>query len=212
VVDLAQPAAAVREALMATYSERDEKGRFKCVPAYPRKRKSKCGCALGGTHPCPIHAPSRRMATRHAQVKTRRVYLDEDDFREYQDHYLELEAEILGSQAEVDHIRDELASDVYDRGGKVDYRHHAKGRKAYTPTGRRVTHRPEIAFDTAEREARGRIAAARERIRDAKAELAEIDATMRRGYVDRPVGYLAGAARMRSPLTSRNLRSRYARR
>ena len=202
---------------MATYNLRDDNGRFKCVPEYPRKRKTKCGCALGGSHPCPIHRPSPRLA-RHAQAPTRRSYLDEQDLREYQDHFLELEAEVTGLNEQIGHIQDEVARDRYDQGRAVDYRHFHKGRKAFTPTGRRVRAPGAIEGGGGYRDqltdAQNRVRAAKARLRDVKDELAEVNGILRRGYIDRPASFYAGAARTRPPLviTRRNQRSRYTRR
>lgn len=126
-----------------------------------------------------------------------RVQLDDADRRDYEDRYLELEARAIGVQAAIDDLRDRLSTDEFDRGNKVDYRHHAKGRKAYTVSGRHVTHRPALAFDTAYREAEARLRTLRAEQRLVKHELRETDAVLSRGWREGSEVWL-GAARRRT--------------
>lgn len=109
--------------------------------------------------------------------------------------YFQLEAQMVGAQAMIDQLQNELSTDRYDRGRFVDYRHAAKGRKAYSPTGKRFRGRPAIAFDSAEREARERLHAYRAELRRARAELAEVNARLNAGAYRRRRPAWCGRAR-----------------
>lgn len=79
-------------------------GRFTCDPAYPRKVRSRCGCAGGGSRPCPV---ARRLRPLRQDAKSRRR-------RELRGHrlagdVLELESELYSVQESARHLVGALA-------------------------------------------------------------------------------------------------------
>lgn len=135
-----------------------------------------------------LHQPRTANKARFARVPfkrapTRRRPLDAEGRQYYEERYDNLGHSIAGIEAAIDHLRDQLASDVHDQGKRVDYRHAAKGRKAFSPTGKRFHGRPALAFDSAEREARGTIRDLRAEMRDVQRERAEITDIFRHGEV-----------------------------
>jgi hypothetical protein len=119
--------------------------------------------------------------TLHRTPRPKRRPLDEESRRYYEDRYSDLGYGIDALKTTIYGLRKEIEQDKYDRGGKVDYRHYAKGKKAFTPTGRRIKLRPELAFDTAQRAADKRLRELNAELRVARAEQKEIDDVMRHG-------------------------------
>jgi hypothetical protein len=111
----------------------------------------------------------------------RRRPLDAEARRYYEERDYELEQSVDGLKIAIGHIRDELASDVYDQGKKVDYRHAMKGRAAFTPTGRRVTGRIDAGSRAAETAARERIRELNDELRQVREERKSITEVMRYG-------------------------------
>jgi hypothetical protein len=72
-----------------------------CVPTWPRRQTSKCGCGGGGSHPCPISRELRpvRQAAKRA-YRPPIVYTSQD--------VEDLERELYGNEAEQSALRDEL--------------------------------------------------------------------------------------------------------
>ena len=132
----------------------------------------------------------------HRPPPPRRRPLDEETRREYEQRYIDLGYGLEGAAHAISRLRGEIDSDVYDRGNYVDYRHHAKGKKAFTPTGRRVTHRPEVGFDTAIKAAKARLRELTADYRAQKRELAEINDVLK--YGEKPGHYRKRLARTRA--------------
>ena len=131
----------------------------------------------------------------HRPPPPRRRPLDEETRREYEQRYIDLGYGLEGAAHAISRLRGEIDSDVYDRGNYVDYRHHAKGKKAFTPTGRRVTHRPEVGFDTAIKAAKARLRELTADYRAQRREQKEIDDILR--YGEKPGHYRKRLARRR---------------
>ena len=129
--------------------------------------------------------------TVHRRPPVRRRALDEAARQEYAERDYELEQSIGGLKVAIGHIRDEIARDVYNRGKRVDYRHAAKGSKAFNPYGRRISHAPEVRFDSAEREARARIRELNDEARAVREERKSIADVMKHGETSRSLSQAA---------------------
>lgn len=112
---------------------RDPTGRWACVPAYPRKHPSPCGCSGGGSRPCPTARrlrPVRDRARQKRRLELKRTRLAGD--------LQELHSELYSVTAERAALRDSLE---YTRAqireaGSVHHRAGRTGRKGYTAAGR----------------------------------------------------------------------------
>lgn len=82
-------------------------GKFACVPAYPRLRRSPCGCGGGGSHPCPVGVrlrPVREAAKR--EYRPRRWTPAEVEEVERDLYGVEVEREALVDALE--HVRTQI--------------------------------------------------------------------------------------------------------
>lgn len=189
---------------MARYSIRGQDGRFLCIPEWPRRRASACGCALGGSRPCPL-------LHKIGGVLHRRTKFGPEDRRDFEDHYQELDSAATGLAAEIAGLTAQLKREQTFAGGGLAASKRRSARAVfatrahrYTPTGRVMHAHGADDIEEEEREEqelRRRRAQARHELAEVKRERAKINTILRRGSVDRPV--TIGAYRRRARRSTR---------
>jgi hypothetical protein len=169
------------------YNLRGPGGKFICVPTYPRKRASKCGCALGLDRPCPL-------IRRESGTTLVRRQLDEEDIQELREHDWELEQAMVGLQSEITALRDQLSQERTFAGDSLASTS-KKGRaarqlranvKRYNAYGRVVRAQEEDAEDRQIAVMRHQVSERRRELADVREERREIKKIIRRGWRERP--------------------------